>query len=63
MKCFCAPPQGMNMPEEHPTDQEPPPSIQHIITSISTSVVEAIERVILRDLIQLTTATGRIQLI
>jgi hypothetical protein len=43
-----------------PTDQEPPASIhQHsIITSISTSVVELIERVILRDLIQLTMATG-----
>ena len=48
---------------EHPTDQEPLTSIQHIITSISTSVVEVIERVILQDLIQLITATGRILLI
>jgi len=47
--------------EEHPTDQEPLASIQHIITSISNGVVEVIERVILRDLIQLTMATGKIQ--
>jgi hypothetical protein len=59
MRCFYAPPQGMNM-LEHPTDQEPPASIQqhNVIISISTSVVELIERVILRDLTQLTMATG-----
>jgi hypothetical protein len=55
------PPQEMNMPEvEHPRDREPPASMQHIIPSISTSVVGVIESVILRDLIQLTMATGRI---
>jgi hypothetical protein len=54
----------MNMPEEeHLTDQEPPASIQRIITSISTSVVEVIEKMILRDLIEPTMATGSIQLI
>ena len=49
--------------EEHLMDQEPPASIQHIITSISTSIVEVIEKMILRDLIQPTMATGSIQLI
>jgi hypothetical protein len=45
----------------HPTDQEPPASIQHIITSMSTSVVEVTETVILLDLVRLTMAMGRIQ--
>jgi hypothetical protein len=60
MRCFYAPLQGTNMQEEeHPMEQEPLMSIQHIIiTSTSTSVVEVIERIILPDLIQPTTTMG-----
>lgn len=54
----------MNMPEEeHPTDQELPASIRHIIISILTSVVGVIERAILLYRIQLIMATGSIQVI